>query len=159
MDDKVKRMKELIKILNHASELYYKKNVSIMTDYEYDRLYDELVELEDETGMVLSNSPSINVEPEVSDALEHVEHPAPMLSLSKTKKVSELEDFLGDKEGLLSWKLDGLTIVLTYQDGKLISGVTRGNGVIGEVVTENDISCRYNASLLPEPAPKRRPCR
>ena len=137
MDDKIKRMKELIKILNHASELYYKKNTSIMTDYEYDKLYDELVELEEETGMVLSNSPSINVEPEVSDSLEHVEHPAPMLSLSKTKKVSELEDFLGDKEGLLSWKLDGLTIVLTYQDGKLISGVTRGNGVIGEVVTEN----------------------
>ena len=137
MDNKVKRMRELIDILNKASELYYQKNTSMMTDYEYDKLYDELVELEGETGMVLSNSPTINVEPEVSDALEHVEHPIPMLSLSKTKKVSELEDFLGDKEGLLSWKLDGLTIVLTYQDGRLVSGVTRGNGTIGEVVTEN----------------------
>lgn len=137
MDDKIKRMKELIDILNEASYLYYQKNTSMMTDYEYDKLYDELVDLEGETGMVLSNSPTINVEPEVSDALEHVEHPAPMLSLSKTKKVSELEDFLGDKEGLLSWKLDGLTIVLTYQDGRLVSGVTRGNGVIGELVTEN----------------------
>ena len=108
-----------------------------MTDYEYDHLYDELVELEKETNMTLSNSPTINVEPEISSSLKQVEHPSPMLSLAKTKKVSELENFLGDKEGLLSWKLDGLTIVLTYEDGKLISGVTRGTGIIGELVTEN----------------------
>ena len=96
-----------------------------MTDYEYDALYDELVALEEETGMTLSNSPTHNVEPVVSTSLEKVEHPSPMLSLSKTKKVSELIAFLGDKTGLLSWKLDGLTIVLTYDNGELVSGVTR----------------------------------
>ena len=137
MEDKIPRMKELINILNKASELYYQKNTIMMTDYEYDHLYDELVELEKETNMTLSNSPTINVEPEISSSLKQVEHPSPMLSLAKTKKVSELENFLGDKEGLLSWKLDGLTIVLTYEDGKLISGVTRGTGIIGELVTEN----------------------
>ena len=137
MEQKINRMKELITILNKASELYYQKNVSMMTDYEYDLLYDELVSLEKETNMILSNSPTINVEPEISSSLQKVEHPAPMLSLAKTKQVSELVDFLGDKEGLLSWKLDGLTIVLTYEDGKLLSGVTRGTGIIGEVVTEN----------------------
>lgn len=137
MEDKITRMKELINILNKASELYYQKNTIMMTDYEYDHLYDELVELEKETNMTLSNSPTINVEPEITSSLKQVEHPSPMLSLAKTKKVSELENFLGDKEGLLSWKLDGLTIVLTYEDGKLISGVTRGTGIIGELVTEN----------------------
>lgn len=137
MEDKITRMKKLINILNKASELYYQKNTIMMTDYEYDHLYDELVELEKETNMTLSNSPTINVEPEISSSLKQVEHPSPMLSLAKTKKVSELENFLGDKEGLLSWKLDGLTIVLTYEDGKLISGVTRGTGIIGELVTEN----------------------
>lgn len=137
MENKIARMKELINILNKASELYYQKNTIMMTDYEYDHLYDELVELEKETNMTLSNSPTINVEPEISSSLKQVEHPSPMLSLAKTKKVSELENFLGDKEGLLSWKLDGLTIVLTYEDGKLISGVTRGTGIIGELVTEN----------------------
>ena len=137
MEDKIARMKELINILNKASELYYQKNTIMMTDYEYDHLYDELVELEKETNMTLSNSPTINVEPEISSSLKQVEHPSPMLSLAKTKKVSELENFLGDKEGLLSWKLDGLTIVLTYENGKLISGVTRGTGIIGELVTEN----------------------
>ena len=137
MEDKITRMKELINILNKASELYYQKNTIMMTDYEYDHLYDELVELEKETNMTLSNSPTINIEPEISSSLKQVEHPSPMLSLAKTKKVSELESFLGSKEGLLSWKLDGLTIVLTYEDGKLISGVTRGTGIIGELVTEN----------------------
>ena len=137
MENKIARMKELINILNKASELYYQKNTIMMTDYEYDHLYDELVELEKETNMTLSNSPTINVEPEISSSLKQVEHPSPMLSLAKTKKVSELENFLGNKEGLLSWKLDGLTIVLTYEDGKLISGVTRGTGIIGELVTEN----------------------
>ena len=137
MEDKIKRMKELIKILNEASVSYYQKSISIMTDYEYDKLYDELVLLEGETNMVLSNSPTINVEPEVSSGLKTVEHPSPMLSLTKTKSVDELSSFLKDKEGLISWKLDGLTIVLTYEGGKLISGVTRGNGIIGEVITDN----------------------
>jgi len=137
MEAKKQRMKELIEILNKASELYYKQSTSMMSDYEYDKLYDELVELEKETNMTLSNSPTINVEPETLTVLEKVEHPSPMLSLSKTKSVDELAEFLGEEEGLLSWKLDGLTIVLTYENGSLLSGVTRGNGVIGEVVTEN----------------------
>lgn len=137
MNNKIERMQELIKILNEASVSYYQKSISLMTDYEYDKLYDELVELEKETNMTLSNSPTINVEPEILSSLEQVEHPSPMLSLSKTKLTDELIDFLADNIGLLSWKLDGLTIVLTYDNGKLVSGVTRGNGTIGEVVTEN----------------------
>lgn len=137
MDKKLNRMKELIEILNNASRLYYQYSTPIMTDFEYDKLYDELEKLEKETNTVLSNSPTQNVEPEAIDSLVKVEHPVPMLSLSKTKSISELASFLGNQEGLLSWKLDGLTIVLTYKDGKLSSGVTRGNGIIGEVVTEN----------------------
>ena len=137
MDSNFQEMQELIDRLNEASDSYYRKNVSIMTDFEYDKLFDRLQVLEKETGIVLSNSPSINIEPEISNTLAHVEHSSPMLSLSKTKNVSELISFIQDKEGLLSWKLDGLTIVLTYENGKLISGVTRGNGIIGEVVTEN----------------------
>ncbi len=137
MEQKIERMKELIEILNNASKLYYQFSTSIMTDFEYDKLYDELVSLEKETNTVLSNSPTINVESEILSSLEQTQHQQPMLSLAKTKKVDELKNFLGDKEGLLSWKLDGLTIVLTYQDGKLVSGVTRGTGIIGEVVTEN----------------------
>lgn len=137
MEDKVKRMKELIDILNNASFEYYKNSNPIMSDYEYDKLYDELVLLESELNVTLSNSPTITVEPETISSLEQVEHISPMLSLSKTKDVSDLESFLSDKEGLLSWKLDGLTIVLTYDNGELISGVTRGNGIVGEVVTKN----------------------
>ena len=137
MDKKLNRMKELIEILNNASRLYYQYSTPIMTDFEYDKLYDELEKLEKETNTVLSNSPTQNVEPEAIDSLVKVEHPAPMLSLSKTKSISELASFLGNQEGLLSWKLDGLTIVVTYKDGKLSSGVTRGNGIIGEVITEN----------------------
>ena len=137
MDNNMNRMKELVELLNRASYMYYQESSPIMTDYEYDKLYDELVELEHITGTTLSNSPTINVETTVSASLEKVEHPSPMLSLGKTKSVDDLSDFLGDKEGLLSWKLDGLTIVLTYKDGKLFSGVTRGNGIIGEVVTDN----------------------
>ena len=137
MDDKVKRMKELIETLNYASKMYYQFSDPIMTDYEYDKLYDELVKLEKETNTVFSNSPTVNVETEVSKQLEKVEHSSPMLSLAKTKSIDELSEFIGDKEGLLSWKLDGLTIVLTYKEGKLVRGVTRGNGIIGEVVTEN----------------------
>ena len=137
MEEKLNRMKELIETLNYASKMYYQNSSPIMTDYEYDKLYDELVSLEHETKTVLSNSPTVNVETEVSVTLEKVEHKEPMLSLSKTKSVEDLKSFIGDKEGLLSWKLDGLTIVLTYRDGKLFRGVTRGNGIIGEVVTEN----------------------
>ena len=137
MDKKLNRMKELIEILNNASRLYYQYSTPIMTDFEYDKLYDELEKLEKETNTILSNSPTQNVEPEAIDSLVKVEHPTPMLSLSKTKSISELASFLGNQEGLLSWKLDGLTIVLTYKDGKLSSGVTRGNGIIGEVITEN----------------------
>lgn len=137
MDKKLNRMKELIEILNNASRLYYQYSTPIMTDFEYDKLYDELEKLEKETNTILSNSPTQNVEPEAIDSLVKVEHPAPMLSLSKTKSISELASFLGNQEGLISWKLDGLTIVLTYKGGKLSSGVTRGNGIIGEVVTEN----------------------
>ena len=137
MDQKLNRMKELIEILNNASRLYYQYSTPIMTDFEYDKLYDELEKLEKETNTILSNSPTQNVEPEAIDSLVKVEHPAPMLSLSKTKSISELAFFLENQEGLLSWKLDGLTIVLTYKDGKLSSGVTRGNGIIGEVITEN----------------------
>lgn len=137
MEDKIKKMKELIEKLKEASILYYKYSTPMMTDFEYDRLYDELVELEQETNTVLSNSPTINIEYEVSDSLEQVEHQEPMLSLSKTKSIDDLKDFIGDNKGLLSWKLDGLTIVLTYKDGKLVRGVTRGTGAIGEVVTEN----------------------
>lgn len=155
MNEKIERMKELIKILNKASELYYQKSTSMMTDYEYDKLYDELVNLEKETSMTLSNSPTINVEPEILSSLEQVEHPSPMLSLSKTKSIDELISFIDDKEGLLSWKLDGLTIVLTYENGKLVSGVTRGTGIIGEVVTENvkkfkniPLSIKYKGKLV-----------
>lgn len=137
MEDKIKRMKELIDTLNHASKMYYQFSTPIMTDFEYDRLYDELVVLENETKTVFSNSPTINVETEISDALAHEEHKSPMLSLSKTKQIDDLVSFIKDKEGLLSWKLDGLTIVLTYNKGVLVKGVTRGNGLIGEVVTEN----------------------
>ena len=104
MTNKVERMKELIETLNKASLLYYQFNTSMMTDFEYDKLYDELVLLEKETNMVLSNSPTINVEPVISSSLETVEHPSPMLSLSKTKEVDELVDFIGDKKGLL-WKI------------------------------------------------------
>lgn len=137
MNDKLNRMKELVDLLNKASVHYYQYSSPIMTDYEYDALYDELVELENETKITLEDSPTINVEVEISETLEKVEHAKPMLSLSKTKLVSELKNFINDKEALLSWKLDGLTIVLTYKNGKLFSGVTRGNGTIGEVVTQN----------------------
>ena len=108
-----------------------------MSNFEYDKLYDELVELERETGMVLTGSPTINVGYEAVDELPKEAHESPMLSLDKTKEREELADWLGDKEGLLSWKLDGLTIVLTYQNGELLKAVTRGNGTVGEVITNN----------------------
>ena len=135
--DKEKRIKELVEILNKAGYVYYQQGEEIMSNKEYDALYDELVKLEEETGLVLSNSPTINVGYEVLSELPKQTHDSPMLSLDKTKDREALASFLGDHKGVLSWKLDGLTIVLTYRDGKLFSAVTRGNGVVGEVVTNN----------------------
>lgn len=135
--DKKKRIEELVELLNRASESYYAKDEEIMSNYEYDNLYDELEALEKETGIVLSNSPTVNVGYQSVDELPKERHEKPMLSLAKTKEREELKSFLGDKEGLLSWKLDGLTIVLTYNDGELTKAVTRGNGEVGEVITNN----------------------
>ena len=137
MDDKIKRMKELIPLLSEASKAYYQESREIMSNFEYDKLYDELVSLEKETGIVFANSPTQNVGYEVVSALPKERHEKPMLSLNKTKSVEELADWLGGQTGLLSWKMDGLTIVLTYQNGTLVKAVTRGNGEIGEVITAN----------------------
>ncbi len=136
-EDKLERIHELIKILNDAAKAYYVDGAEIMTNYEYDSLYDELESLENETGIHLSDSPTSNVGYEVLSELPKERHATPMLSLSKTKERAELEDFLGDKKGLLSWKMDGLTIVLTYEGGELTKAVTRGNGETGEIVTPN----------------------
>lgn len=133
----MQRMRELVDLLNKASESYYAKDEEIMSNYEYDALYDELVKLEEETGIVLANSPTQNVGYEAVDFLPKETHERPMLSLSKTKSVDELKEWTGDKESLLSWKLDGLTVVLTYENGELAKAVTRGNGEVGEVITAN----------------------
>lgn len=135
--NKIDRMKELIEILNEASKAYYAEDREIMSNFEYDRLYDELVSLEQDTGTVLSSSPTINIGYEAVDELPKERHESPMLSLDKTKDREALRDWLKDKEGLLSWKLDGLTIVLTYNEGVLVKAVTRGNGEVGEVITPN----------------------
>lgn len=135
--DKSARMKELVDILNEASKAYYAKDEEIMSNFEYDALYDELVKLEEETGVTFANSPTVNVGYEAVDELPKEAHEKPMLSLAKTKSREELRDWLNKKEALLSWKLDGLTIVLTYEDGKLFKAVTRGNGEVGEVITPN----------------------
>lgn len=137
MSDKLKLMREKIDLLNKASKAYYQENREIMSNYEYDKLYDELLELEKETGTVLSNSPTIRVGYELLTSLPKERHEKPMLSLDKTKEVADLREWLGDQKGLLSWKLDGLTIVLTYAGGTLVKAVTRGNGEVGEVVTNN----------------------
>lgn len=131
------RMKELVALLNQASKAYYQESREIMSNLEYDKLYDELVELEKKTGIVLANSPTVNVGYEVLSELPKETHETPMLSLDKTKDRESLKDWLKEKDGLLSWKLDGLTIVLTYENGKLQKAVTRGNGEVGEVVTNN----------------------
>ena len=133
----MERIKELVTILNQASKAYYQDGNEIMTNFEYDKLYDELVELEKQTGFVMSNSPTVNVGYEVLSELPKERHESPMLSLDKTKEVSALADFLGEHTGVISWKLDGLTVVLTYREGKLVKAVTRGNGEIGEVITNN----------------------
>lgn len=134
---KKQRMKELIEILDKAAKAYYADSAEIMSNAEYDELYDELENLEKETGIVLAGSLTKKVGYEVLSSLPKKAHKEPRLSLAKTKEVAELESFLGDKEGILMWKLDGLTIVLTYENGELIEALTRGNGEIGEVVTEN----------------------
>ena len=134
---KKQRMKELIEVLDKAAKAYYAESTEIMSNAEYDELYDELEALEKETGIVLAGSLTKKVGYEVLSSLPKKAHKEPRLSLAKTKEVAELESFLGDKEGILMWKLDGLTIVLTYENGELVEALTRGNGEIGEVVTEN----------------------
>lgn len=135
--DKIQRIKELVEILNKAAKSYYADAVEIMPNIEYDRLYDELLKLEQETNVVLSNSPTQNVGYETVGELPKKAHESPMLSLDKTKSVEDLESWLGENKALLSWKMDGLTIVLTYNNGELTEAVTRGNGIIGEVITNN----------------------
>ena len=134
---KKERMQELIKILNEASKAYYAEDREIMSNFEYDRLYEELEGLEKETGIVLSGSPTVSVGYESVEELPKERHESPMLSLGKTKSREELKDWLQGKEAILSWKLDGLTVVLTYRNGELFKAVTRGNGEIGEVITGN----------------------
>lgn len=133
----MEKMKELVNLLNEAGKAYYQESREIVSNFEYDRLYDELVSLERETGIVLSDSPTIHVGYEILSELPKEKHETQMLSLDKTKEASVLLDWLNDQEGLLSWKLDGLTIVLTYENGVLAKAVTRGNGEIGEVITNN----------------------
>lgn len=134
---KKERMQELIKILNEASKAYYAEDREIMSNFEYDRLYEELEGLEKETGIVLSGSPTVSVGYESVEELPKERHESPMLSLGKTKSREELKDWLQGKKAILSWKLDGLTVVLTYRNGTLFKAVTRGNGEIGEVITGN----------------------
>lgn len=131
------RMQELVNLLNRAGKAYYQQAEEIMSNYEYDRLYEELQNLEKELGITLSDSPTVNVGYEVLSELPKERHEQPMLSLDKTKEIEELKNFLGNQEALMSWKLDGLTIVLTYRDGSLYKAVTRGNGEVGEVITNN----------------------
>lgn len=134
---KIERMKELAELLQRASKAYYQEDREIMSNREYDELYDELVRLEEESGTVLTGSPTVTVGYEAVDELPKEAHESPMLSLDKTKEREALRSFIGDRKTLLSWKMDGLTIVLTYRNGELYKAVTRGNGVIGEVVTNN----------------------
>ena len=130
------RMRDLIDLLKNANEAYYAKNQEIMSDKQYDELYDELLALEKKSGIVYADSPTRQVGYQAVAFLPKEEHDRPMLSLDKTKSVEDLAAFT-DQECLLSWKLDGLTVVLTYEDGRLTKAVTRGNGLVGEVVTNN----------------------
>ena len=136
-ESSIKKMKELGEKLREASRAYYQEDREIMPNVEYDALYDELSALEEETGIVLADSPTVNVGYEAVDQLPKEEHERPMLSLDKTKEREALREFIGEHPTLLSWKLDGLTIVLTYENGELIKAVTRGNGIVGEVITNN----------------------
>ena len=137
MENSLQRMKELVETLNGAAKAYYQENREIMSNQEYDSLYDQLEQLEKETGTVLTNSPTVRVGYEAVNELPKEEHPSPMLSLDKTKDREVLRSFIGEHRCLLSWKLDGLTIVLTYENGELVKAVTRGNGIVGEVITNN----------------------
>ena len=133
----VNKIKNLIQLLNAANKAYYQDAQEIMSNKEYDDLYDELLSLEKETGIVMANSPTHRVGCEVVSVLPKERHQTPMLSLDKTKSVSDLKSWIGDKIGFLSFKEDGLTCVLTYKDGVLEKAVTRGNGEIGELITPN----------------------
>ena len=146
--DKLERIKQLIKDLNNASYAYYNQ-VPIMPDYEWDKMYDELINLEEETGIVLFNSPTHNVGYSISDELKEVKHNHPMLSLDKTKSVDELIEFLGDKNGFLSVKCDGLTTSLHYINGKLIGAETRGNGVKGTECLQNVLTMKNVPREIP----------
>lgn len=137
MDEKISRMKELVSVLTDAGKAYYQESREIMSNFEYDKLYDELLALEKETGVVLSKSPTQNVGYQVLSELPKETHESPMLSLDKTKSTDGLIEWLGEQKGILSWKMDGLTVVLTYNHGTLTKAVTRGNGEIGEVITSN----------------------
>ena len=137
MENSLQRMKELVETLNEAAKAYYQQDREIMSNQEYDSLYDQLEQLEKETGTVLTNSPTVRVGYEAVNELPKEEHPRPMLSLDKTKDREVLRGFIGSHKCLLSWKLDGLTIVLTYENGELVKAVTRGNGIVGEVITNN----------------------
>ena len=134
---KMLRMQALVDQLNQAARAYYQEDREIMSNLEYDRLYDELLGLEKDLGIVMSKSPTQQVGYEILGELEKEAHDSPMLSLDKTKSPEALREWLGSQEGLLSWKMDGLTVVLTYREGRLAKAVTRGNGLVGEVITNN----------------------
>ena len=136
-DSRMTRMKELVRILDDASRAYYVENREIMSNRRFDELYDELVQLEEQTGIVLAGSPTTKVGYESVDELPKETHESPMLSLAKTKDREEMRAFVGTHRVLMSWKLDGLTVVLTYRNGELQKAVTRGNGTVGDVITPN----------------------
>ena len=155
MNQKIERINELVKKLNEAARAYYQDAAEIMSNYEYDAMYDELAALEKETGVVLASSPTVNVGYEILTELPKERHEKPMLSLDKTKNVQVLKEWVGEHRSMLSWKLDGLTIVLTYENGQLVKAVTRGNGEVGEVITNNakvfknvPLSIAYQGNLV-----------
>ena len=147
--EKMERMKYLTETLNQASKAYYAEDRELMSNLEYDTLYEELEKLEQETGIVLTNSPTVRVGYEAVEELPKERHESPMLSLGKTKDREELREWLQENPAVISWKLDGLTIVLTYEAGKLAKAVTRGNGEIGEVVTNNARTFRNIPMSIP----------
>ena len=148
-EEKKNRIDELVERLKEASRAYYTDGAEIITNYEYDEMYDELLALEDETGYIRDDSPSINVGYETAAGLPKIVHEKKMLSLNKTKDRDELAAWLGDQKGLLSWKLDGLTVGITYENGRLVQGVTRGNGTEGELITANVLACRNVPKVIP----------
>ena len=149
LEEKRNRIDWLSDKLNEASRAYYADGIEIITNFEYDEMYDELLALEDETGYIREDSPSINVGYETAAGLPKIVHEIKMLSLNKTKDRDELREWLGDQTGLLSWKLDGLTVGLTYENGRLVQGVTRGNGVEGELITANTLVCENIPKTIP----------